>query len=259
MSEKDTYKQSDGLQVIGTGLPRTGTLSLYTALGILGITPCHHFKTVMDDGVPYRQSQRWQQACKTKDAKARREVIRQIYSDGGFKSGVDYPTSHFVEDLVELYPDAKFVHGIRSSPQQWRKSFNGTIGRVRSSAFYYSCFLFPQQRFSLQPLLSVLDTCNVRNFHATLYSSDDDVEIYHRHNAHVHQVVPASQLLEFDPKQGWAPLCEFLDVPIPTDEYGNESEYPHVNDTENLRRFLNTIMFHDFVNTSTLSGSGYEW
>ncbi len=33
---------SDVLQVIGAGLPRTGTTSLKAALEILGFNPCHH-------------------------------------------------------------------------------------------------------------------------------------------------------------------------------------------------------------------------
>lgn len=33
---------SDVLQVIGAGLPRTGTTSLKAALEILGFDPCHH-------------------------------------------------------------------------------------------------------------------------------------------------------------------------------------------------------------------------
>ena len=33
---------------------------------------------------------------------------------------------------------------------------------------------------------------------------------YSRHNAFVRSVVPKDQLLEFNAKQGWGPLCEFL-------------------------------------------------
>ena len=33
---------------------------------------------------------------------------------------------------------------------------------------------------------------------------------YCRHNAAVRNLVPEDQLLEFNAKQGWGPLCEFL-------------------------------------------------
>lgn len=77
---------------------------------------------------------------------------------------------------------------------------------------------------------------------ATLYGSDDDTAIYERHNEFVRRVVPQDRLLEFEPKMGWKPLCEFLGVPIPKNEKGEEIPYPHVNDSKSLSRGLD-IMF----------------
>ena len=45
---------------------------------------------------------------------------------------------------------------------------------------------------------------------------------------HVKQVVPPSRLLVFEAKQGWEPLCKFLDLPVP------EGKFPHVNDTPSM-------------------------
>ena len=39
--------------------------------------------------------------------------------------------------------------------------------------------------------------------------------------------MPAEKLLVFDVKEGWEPLCRFLNVPVPEGQ-----EFPHVNDTE---------------------------
>ena len=47
-----------------------------------------------------------------------------------------------------------------------------------------------------------------------------------KHNERVRKVVPQGQLLEFDVKEGWAPLCRFLGVERP------EGAFPHVNDSE---------------------------
>ena len=102
--------------LLQTGLPRTGTLSLLTALEMLGFGPCYHYKSVVLDGFPYRDSRLWRQACKTANGEVRRETVKQIYGRGGYKSAVDYPTSLFVEDLVRLYPNAK-VWRVHLSPQ----------------------------------------------------------------------------------------------------------------------------------------------
>ena len=78
-----------------------------TALELLGYTPCHHFKKdVMDPGYPYRESKLWQQACAL-DVERRQNILRSIYAKTGCQAAVDYPTSNFVDDLVEMYPDAK--------------------------------------------------------------------------------------------------------------------------------------------------------
>lgn len=91
-----------------TGLPRTGTTSLQLALQILGFGPCHHFKSdVVDDPFPYRSGKLWQRACMTSDKSERQRILHQIYESGGYRSVTDYPSSSFVEDLVEMYPDAK--------------------------------------------------------------------------------------------------------------------------------------------------------
>jgi hypothetical protein len=46
-----------------------------------------------------------------------------------------------------------------------------------------------------------------------------------RHNQDVREAVPADRLLEWSPADGWEPLCEFLDVPVP------QAPLPHVNDS----------------------------
>jgi len=47
-----------------------------------------------------------------------------------------------------------------------------------------------------------------------------------RYNAEVRRTVPAERLLVWSPADGWAPLCEFLEVPVP------DAPLPHVNDTK---------------------------
>ena len=43
-------------------------------------------------------------------------------------------------------------------------------------------------------------------------------EGYRRHYAHIREIVPKDQLLIFNPKDGWGPLCEFLRKPQPKGE-----------------------------------------
>jgi hypothetical protein len=41
------------------------------------------------------------------------------------------------------------------------------------------------------------------------------IAAYRAHNARVRDIIPANQLLVFDVRQGWGPLCDFLGVPVP--------------------------------------------
>jgi hypothetical protein len=52
---------------------------------------------------------------------------------------------------------------------------------------------------------------------------------YVEHYAHVRSKVPETRLLEFESKDGWQPLCEFLGKKVPEGE-----PYPRVNDAKHL-------------------------
>ena len=50
------------------------------------------------------------------------------------------------------------------------------------------------------------------------------------HYANIRRVAPKERLLEFSVKEGWKPLCEFLDLPIP------DEPFPRVNDSDEFVR-----------------------
>lgn len=136
-----------------------------------------------------------------------------------------------------MYPNAKVILGVRSSPQAWRKSFNDTIGRVMGNHMQMATALFPNMRFSMAPLLKLMDETSRRRYgHA--WTEWDDVKAYTRHNEWVREVVPKERLLEFEPSMGYGPLCEFLGIPVPTDGEGREVTYPRTNDGEAFGRSL---------------------
>ena len=52
------------------------------------------------------------------------------------------------------------------------------------------------------------------------------IAAYERHNRHVIDTVPHDQLCVYEVGSGWAPLCAFLDVPVP------DEPFPSTNSTE---------------------------
>lgn len=149
----------------------------------------------------------------------------------------------------------QFIHCERSSPELWRKSFNETIGRLRHPFSSYLALLLPVYAFSLRHVLAGLNL-RAKTLGGALYAPLDDVDLYHAHNDHIRRVVPKDRLLLFDAKQGYRPLCEYLGVPVPKDEYGRELAYPYVNDRQEITRIINGfVMFCWMIGGVALVGS----
>jgi hypothetical protein len=74
------------------------------------------------------------------------------------------------------------------------------------------------------------------------------------HYDEVRALVPKKNLLEYRIGQGWQPLCDFLEVPLPANK-----QFPHVNDSdgfvERCRRRNRAQMMNALVRM-VLVGSG---
>ncbi len=81
------------MNVIGTGVGRTGTYSLRIAIDQLGLGPCFHMENVLQNQPV--QVPLWSAAVNG-DAD-----WPAIYA--GFNSAVDWPTACFFRELVEKY------------------------------------------------------------------------------------------------------------------------------------------------------------
>jgi hypothetical protein len=57
------------------------------------------------------------------------------------------------------------------------------------------------------------------------------IEVFKRWNREVKERVPAEQLLVYEVKEGWGPLCEFLGVEVPENK-----PFPYLNDAEAFPR-----------------------
>lgn len=59
--------------------------------------------------------------------------------------------------------------------------------------------------------------------------------MYNEHIQHVRECIPAEDLLILNVKEGWQPLCDFLDVSVP-----KHMPFLHVNKSNTVVRLLNT-------------------
>ena len=193
------------LRVVGAGVGRTGTYSLKLAINQLGIGPCHHMEEVIFN-MPV-QVPLWAAALKGEsDWKA-------IYS--GYASAVDWPTAGFFRELHVAYPSAKFILTKRS-PESWVASFSETIykllgGKEHAPKEMHAWLDMGAGVIAKTGFPEGLD-------HGAL------TKAFNAHNDAVKTAIPAKQLLVYEVKDGWEPLCAFLEVPVPAEAF------PRTND-----------------------------
>jgi hypothetical protein len=111
-SKKSDYKDANYLQIIGAGLPRTGTSSLKAALELLGFGPCHHMTHLLDE------SERAIQFIRAFDG------YQVDFSElmKGYGSTLDAPTVAFYKEIHRTYPKAKVILTVRDSGKNWFES-----------------------------------------------------------------------------------------------------------------------------------------
>ena len=202
-----TSTSADELALIGAGFGRTGTLSMRAALGILGLGPVHHMFEVVKSP---EQSARWLDALEDST------ILRELLAD--YNSAVDWPSCYFWKELMALYPEAKVILTHRE-PKGWYKSIRGTIYRLLTS----TTADMPSEQMAMARRLVMENTFNGR-----LGEEDYAIEIFEKHNAEVKASIPPDRLLVFDVREGWQPLCDFLELPIP------DQPFPKTNSSEEL-------------------------
>lgn len=213
------------MRVFGTGFGRTGTLSLKTALERLGFGPCLHMADVFQHpelirpllGAARRRSVNWDELLV------------------GYESSVDGPTSGHWRELAEHYPKAKFIHTVRD-PERWLASMQRTLfmqrQRINSLPGRAAVALSTLLGTDLAAFVKMVDTTlDARTFRTPLEREPKRaIELFKAHTDEVVATIPAERLLVFDVSAGWAPLCEFLEVPVPAEPF------PRVNNAADFAK-----------------------
>ncbi len=204
------------LEVIGAGFGRTGTLSLKTALEMLGFDPCYHMLEVMQnpDHIPV-----WNRIA-AGDPFDWEEVFAT------YRATTDWPACHFYAELAERYPDAKVVLSTRD-PEKWYASMEKTLLKGMRETGTDSALPKDNPMYFGSVIISQGD------FAGDL-SKDNVIASFERHNAEVQRVIPPERLLVFQSGNGWEPLCDFLGVPVP------DEPYPQTNERENFDEHIAT-------------------
>lgn len=194
------------LQVIGAGLGRTGTMTLKTALEMLGLGPCHHMIEVF--GNP-RQIPFWRAA-------AGGEAVDWDAGMAGYNSSVDWPSAHFYKQLAAHWPDARVILS-RRDPKRWYESMSETI--LKAIAGYAEAGEAGAGEAGAEHPRRFVDMIIGEQTFGRDFSEANVIAAFERHNAEVVRTIAPERLLVFEAAQGWGPLCAFLGVPEPAQAF----------------------------------------
>ena len=209
------------LQVVGAGFGRTGTLSLKNALEKIGFGPCYHMMEVFPR--PEHVAM-WHKLAMT-GAMDWDLVFR------GFKATVDWPGARWWREIAARYPEAKVLLSVRD-PEAWYKSMTDTIYQPMKSGIPAAAAVpeMVRQQNEMVRKAIISDTFDNR-FEDKAYA----IDVFQRHVDEVKKTIAPARLLVFDVREGWAPLCRFLEVPVPSDPF------PRLNDTASTRAMIKAM------------------
>jgi hypothetical protein len=134
----DPSKSSRQLEVIGAGLPRCATSSLQAALESpqLGFAPCMHMAHI----APFVDQLNLVLATlREEDRERRQKTLHKIFD--GYAATADFPGVAFIEDLMDMYPDAQIILNGRKPGQEWADSIQNSLAFFASASYLYICFL----------------------------------------------------------------------------------------------------------------------
>ena len=215
------------MQVIGSGFGRTATASLKIALEKLLGRPCYHMSEVLGRA---GHVDLWLEAA------AGKPVWDRIFE--GYAATVDFPAANYWRELAAFYPDAKVVHSVRDT-ERWVQSTQETIFSKTMQDFQEGTKWGRMAKATIDDHLG-----------GDLHDVDALRVAFEKHTAAVKAAFGPDRLLVFEAKQGWEPLCEFLDVPVP------DGPYPYVNSKDEFDNVF--AMLGSPMGEKMMNGEGAE-
>ncbi|KAL7574204.1 hypothetical protein ACA910_012464 [Epithemia clementina (nom. ined.)] len=213
-------KSRDGektLKVVAVGYGRTGTYSLTLALEELGFPTLHTQHMYEHESILGM----WVNTIFLPSIQAKKRSMGrpdlQLITSYGYQATADLPMALYFEQVMEEFPDCKFILTTRENSEVWFKSWD-TLTKTITQPTHIGGFAFDSVRqysHYLRWLYSVVnkdDSYLTEPFPLPDQNKEAAIQSYEEHNRRVREVVPQDKLLEYNVKQGWEPLCNFLEL-----------------------------------------------
>eukprot|EP00437_Effrenium_voratum_P034107 CAMPEP_0181481932 /NCGR_PEP_ID=MMETSP1110-20121109/44568_1 /TAXON_ID=174948 /ORGANISM="Symbiodinium sp., Strain CCMP421" /LENGTH=685 /DNA_ID=CAMNT_0023607443 /DNA_START=50 /DNA_END=2108 /DNA_ORIENTATION=+ len=212
----------EGVEVICVGLMRTGLQSLHRAFKIL------NYDNVYDQEQISSTFELWSEVIQNRDAE---KAFQTMFGNAQVVMGM--PTFCFWEDILKLYPNAKVILTVRSEDGWWNSVSKAKIAMDRDvpgAPLRYGTIRRTLEKWlvpSYHKFCEVLrfawgTTLGATGLQIDALNESTTRKSFRQHNSYVQSVLEGKtvrggepQLLVFDVREGWAPLCAFLKKSVP--------------------------------------------
>jgi hypothetical protein len=191
-------------------MDRTGTVSLQTALDMLGYRTYHAIET-------FKNWERGDLDMWSDYMEGKAEMDWDKVFEG-YDATTALPPFLYYKELMEYYPDSKVILTVRD-PEDWWKSWSALVA---SQAENVDSLVFLPRFAAIDRMIHNFERVFF-NIEPDQYVKEDTIATFVKHNEEVMATVPPERLLVFDVRDGWGPLCEFLEKDCP------DVMFPHVN------------------------------
>lgn len=234
------------MEVIAAGLPRCGTSALQAALESpsLGFSPCAHMAHIIPSP---RSSKLAIQALQETDWARRRKILHQIFD--GFRATTDFRGVWFIDDLMDMYPEAKVVLNQREGgTKPWSKSMMDNLAWFASYTYIWTCLPIQTNRLHRKISRLVMNNCNTR----WDYPIDPGFYDYYQDYVLQEAAKRGREVLVWKPSDGWKPLCNFLECEEPVGQ-----GIPRINDAATMSLVKKIFVARWLATWATIFGSAY--
>ncbi|KAI1374240.1 hypothetical protein F4677DRAFT_461540 [Hypoxylon crocopeplum] len=225
-------------RVIGAGMSRTGTKTLNEALTILLDGPVHD-SGIQSLGGPMEQIQAWldimELAPKAQTFSEQKKLdwlISEVLD--GYVATMDCPAATLTPEIMRVYPDAIVIATTRNQVAWWKSMnyLNSMMG-----TWYLPLVVLWLHKTQVYGVWR-------ERFHQIMkwrYQQEKiEEDTLRKHEDHLRQVVPPEKLFFYEVSQGWEPLCQILNVPIP------DRPFPHNNSKGDAAQTFRDHVLIDF-------------
>nr|XP_039269809.1 uncharacterized protein LOC120344580 [Styela clava] len=225
------------MKIICAGLGKTGTKTIAEALRIIGYNVHDVFEQFHYD------KELWD---KILDNTATIQDYQRIL--GNVDAVMDWPAAAVWENIMEAFPDAKVILTVRSSEDEWYESMKNHFEVTNKFAPTNEMVLYLFHLLFAGPLrreFHQLENAFIPPYLGVprMFGKPRETFLrsrYRQHNLYVKSICPSQKLLVYNVKDGWKPLCEFLNVEIPHKPFPIENVRSEI-----IRKYMNKTWKYD--------------